>query len=231
MTTDNQRVYLDELSKRWQQSPDKLLEMAAKNKLRLWFEFHNVIVQKVKKKKTPTAQIVETIEIPLQAEMLEMMIGRTDRIQVAAQYSCVTSKGKPVLISNAAGEEWGETSMVGLNPMRLYARAEDLPQIESKQEIIPFGTEAAASSCCCQSHQEEEVRDEDAFISADHPCFAPELHIALECWLKLMGDEDSPDVVQKSDILEWLRGHYPKLTKTATERIALVVMPAPKQKQ
>ena len=48
-----------------------------------------------------------------------MMIGRTDRIQVASEYTCLSAKGKPLLVSNAAGEEWGDTSMVGLNPMRL----------------------------------------------------------------------------------------------------------------
>jgi len=231
MTTEDQQVYLDELSRRWQKSPDEILRMAAKGKLDLWFEFRNVIVQKVKKKKNkPTAQLVDSIELQIQPELLGIMIGRTDRTQVAAEYSCLTPKGKEILISNAAGEEWGETSMVGLNPMRLFARAKDLPRIERKQDIIPFGQEPP-SSCCCQSQQEEDVVEEnDAFISADHPCFAPELHIALECWLELMGEEDEPDAVQKVDILNWIREHYPKLTKTATERIAMVVTPAAKQK-
>ena len=44
MTTENQRLYLDELSRRWQKSPDEILKMAAKDKLELWFEFRNVIV-------------------------------------------------------------------------------------------------------------------------------------------------------------------------------------------
>ena len=158
-----------------------------------------------------------------------MIIGRTDRTQVAAEYCCLTPKGKPVLISNAAGEEWGETSMVGLNPMRIYAKEEDLLQVERKEGIVPFATETTPV-CGCHSHQPESEEDND-FISADHPCFAPELHIALECWIELMGEEDTPDAVQKADILDWLRGHYPKLTKTATERIALVVTPAPQQKR
>ncbi|MDD2465846.1 MAG: hypothetical protein PHI97_17750 [Desulfobulbus sp.] len=230
MTTDSQRVYLDQLSKRWQKSPDQLLEIAAKKDLNLWYEFLNVIVHRVKKKKKTEPELAEHIEIQPQTEVIEMMIGRTDRIQVAAQYPCHNSKGKPVLISNAAGEEWGETSMIGLNPMRLYALLEELPQIERKQGITPLGLETA-SSCCCQSHQEEEVSNDGEFISADHPCFAPELHIALECWLELMGEEDSPDTIQKSDILEWLHDRYPKLSKTAAERIALVVTPAAKQKR
>ena len=45
-------------------SPDQILEMAAKNKLKVWFEFHNVIVEKVKKKKKPIAQLVEAIVRP-----------------------------------------------------------------------------------------------------------------------------------------------------------------------
>ncbi len=233
MTSKNQRVYLDELSRRWQKSPDEILKMAAKDTLKLWFEFQNVIVQKVKKKKTPAPQLVASIEIQLQPELIAMMIGRTDRVQVAAEYSCLTPKGKQILISNAAGEEWGETSMVGLNPMRIFAVAEELPKIEKKQGIIPFGVETATTCCCqSQSHSEEDAgEDDDAFISADHPCFAPELHIALECWLELMGEEEEPDAVQKADILQWLREHHPNLTKTATERIAKVVTPAGKQRR
>nr|WP_321468687.1 hypothetical protein [uncultured Desulfobulbus sp.] len=229
MAAENQRVFLDDLSRRWQQSPDQILQLAASGKLKLWFEFRNVIVEKVKKKKKPTAQIFEKIEVHLPVEVVEMMIGRTDRIQVASEYTCLSAKGKPLLVSNAAGEEWGDTSMVGLNPMRLYAQAEDLPRIEQKLEIVPFEGEAA-QTCCCQSHQEPMDEDED-FIPADHPCYAPELHVALECWLELMGDEESADAVQKADILQWLGDHHPKLTKTAAERIAMVVTPAAKQKR
>lgn len=228
MTTENQRVYLDELSKRWQKSPDQLVESAARGELDLWFEFSNVFVLKMKKKKKGEPLLVEVIEVQPQTEVLELMIGRTDRMQVAAQYACQNAKGKPVLISNAAGEEWGETSMVGLNPMRLYAWLKDVQRIESKQGIIPIGGEASGS-CCCQSHQEGS--DDGEFISADHPCFAPELHVALECWLQLMADEEQPETVKKADILEWIGSHYPKLSKTAAERIALVVTPAAKQKR
>lgn len=228
MTTEGQRVFLDELCKRWQKSPDQLLKMAAKSDLDLWYEFHKVIVLKTKKKKKTEPQFVELIEVRPQNEVLKLMIGRTDRIQVAAQYACLNIKEKPVLISNAAGEEWGETSMVGINPMRLYARTGDLPRIERKQGITPLEIEGPPS-CSCQPHPEE---DEDSgFVSADHPCFAPELHIALECWMELMGEEEQPDRVTKADILEWIRNHYPGLSQTATHRIALIVTPAARQKQ
>ena len=50
MAAENQRVFLDDLSRRWQQSPDQILQLAASGKLKLWFEFRNVIVEKVKKK-------------------------------------------------------------------------------------------------------------------------------------------------------------------------------------
>jgi hypothetical protein len=225
MTNANQRVYLDELSKRWQKSADHLVEMAAKGNLNLWFEFTNVIVLRVKKKKAPgEPQLFETIEVRPQSEVLTQMLGRTDRLQVAAQYPCLNVKGKPVLISNAVGDEWGETSMIGLNPMRLYARLGELHQVERKKKIVPLAVEQAHS--CCQSVQE--TTDDSELIPVDHPCYAPELHIALECWLELMADEEEPESITKAIILAWLHDHYPKLSKTACGRIALVVSPASK---
>ncbi|WP_448875000.1 hypothetical protein [Desulfobulbus propionicus] len=227
MTTENQRVYLTELSKRWQKSPDQVVEMAIQGKIDLWFEFTNVIVLRVKKKKTS----VEPHKYPSivgrpQAEILQQMIGRTDRMQVAAEYPCLNDKDKPVLISNAVGDEWGETSMIGLNPMRLYALTDELQRLERKHNIQPYGVDEAIS-CCCQAAQE--ATDDGELIPADHPCFAPELHMALECWLDMMADQEQADVVKKADILEWLHSHYPNLSKTAAERIARVVAPVSKR--
>ena len=68
-------------------------------------------------------------------------------------------------------------------------------------------------------------------IPADHPCFAPELHLALECWLALMANQEQPEAVTKSDILQWLQNRSPGLSKTAAARIALVVAPAAREKR
>ena len=230
MAKDNKRVTLDELSRRWQKTPDQILALAAEGSLTLWYEFENVIVQKVKKKKTPPPKLHDSIVIQLPMKMVEMVIGRTDRIQVASEYACLTPKGKQILISNAAGEEWGDTSMVGLNPLRIYALENDLPKIEKNQAITPFTEET--TSCCCQPHGscDEEDDDEDP-LAEDHPCYAPELNIALECWFELMSEEEDPESILKTDIRDWVQSNYPKLTKTATERIVMVVTPAAKQKR
>jgi hypothetical protein len=228
MTIDNQRVYLDQLCKRWGQSADQVVEMAIRGEIELWFEFSNVSVMRVKKKKTAEPQAYQTIEARPATEALELMVGRTDRLQVAAEYSCFNAKGKPLLISNAVGDEWGETSMIGLNPMRLYAREDDLRQVERKKKIIPMDREHA-DSCCCRGIAAE--TDDGELIPSDHPCFAPELHLALECWLALMADQKQAEAVTKADILQWLRDHAPGLSKTAANRIALVVSPAPQEKQ
>jgi len=232
MAKDNKRVTLDELSRRWQKTPDQILALAAEGTLTLWYEFENVIVHKIKKKKTPEPKLHETIEIQLPMKTVEMIIGRTDRIQVASEYTCLTPKGKQVLISNAAGEEWGDTSMVGLNPLRIYALEKDLPKIEKKQDIVPF-TEEVASSCCCQSSGscDDNDDDDDDLFADDHPCYAPELNIALECWFELMSEEDDPESILKTDIRDWVQSNYPELTKTATERIVMVVTPAAKQQR
>lgn len=230
MMTDNQRVYLDALSKRWQKSVDQVVEMAIDGAFDLWFTFSNVTMQRVKKKKkNMESESYEQIEVRPQTEVLAMIVGRCDRMQVAAEYPCLNEKGKPVLISNSVGDEWGETSMIGLNPMHLFARIDDLLQVEHDNGIRPFIIEAPPSCGCHEAVQETiptvKAEKEDELIPSNHPCFAPELHIALTCWLELMADATQPDAVQKTDILAWLCAHYPDLSKTAGERIAKVVSP------
>ena len=63
----------------------------------------------------------------------------------------------------------------------------------------------------------------------DHPCHAPELHIALACWQALFADAgEAGQQLKKADVLRWLAEQHADLGKTAAERIATVVLPAKK---
>ncbi len=227
--SDNQRVYLEELGKRLHKSTDQVVEMAMGEKLTLWYEFSKVLVIRVKKKKKGEApEFHEHYEARPHQDVLALIHGRCDRLQVAAEYLCRNAKDKAVLISNQAGEEWGETSMIGLNPARLYARLDEVEALEGGKAPATACSDAAPS-CGCHGAKAKSPRtqapEQTIILGPEHPCFAPELHIALACWQALLAGEEQPERIKKSDLLAWLHQHAPQLSKTAAERIAQVVSP------
>ncbi len=126
--------------------------------------------------------------------------------------------------------------MIGLNPARLYARLDEVEALERGKGSAAVCGEtadaaAARSSCGCQASRAQTsnapASEETVVLAPQHPCFAPELHIALACWQALLADEQQPERIKKSDLLAWLREHAPQLSKTAAERIAQVVSPGP----
>ena len=121
MTEGQERVYLEKLGKRLQKTLDQVLNMAMNGELLLWCEFSDVQVMKQKKKKLATPEFQAAIELRIAPTVLAQMVGKADRLLVTAECACLTPKGKSVLVSNAVGEEWGETSMIGLQPGQLYA--------------------------------------------------------------------------------------------------------------
>jgi len=224
-TQDKQPLFLSDLCARWSMDADQILEFALAGKLELWIDFTNVLVQKTgkveasKKKKTQAPQFHELIEVKPQAEILTQLQGRCDRLLIGAEFPCFNAKNKEIAVSNSVGEEWGETSMLGLKPASLYARLNDVIRFERKHRIEPHPAEI----------KEREPRPDDRFSvepdnSAGHPCFAPELHAAVRCWAALFSREEAE--IDRTDVLAWLRQEYPELSKAASERIARVVTPA-----
>lgn len=55
----------------------------------------------------------------------------------------------------------------------------------------------------------------------DSETYPPELDIALQAWRAVTNQRD-PSKAAKEQIREWLKKHYPKLSKEARERIATV---------
>jgi len=226
-TQDNQRVYLDDLGKRWQKSADQILEMAINGTVALWIEFPNVFLQKMgkaggsKKKKLPAPQLQAQAELKPQAEVLTMIQNRCDRMLIGAEFPCLDADNKAIMVTNSVGEEWGETSMIGLKPNTLFARLDEVIQFERKHGI---GSETADLQ-----EQEQQAPLQDATTPANskhHPCFALELDVAGNCWNALFSRTETENPgIKKADILVWLREHHPELSKAATERIALVVTP------
>jgi hypothetical protein len=226
-TQDNQRVYLDDLGKRWQKSADQILEMAIKGTVALWIDFPNVFLQKLgkvgggKKKKTPVPQLQAQAEVKPQTEVLTLIQGRCDRMLIGAEFPCLDADNKAIMVTNSVGEEWGETSMIGLKPNSLFARLDEVVQYERKHGIGPKTVDFQE-----QGQQAPPSQKSTSANSKDHPCFALELHVAGNCWnalFSLTGTENRG--IKKADILAWLQQHHPELSKAATERIALVVTP------
>lgn len=225
-TPDNQRIYLDDLCRRWQKSTDQIVGMAIDGTVALWVHFSNVFVRKAGKaggkSKPKPPQLEDQVEVRPQTEVLTQVQGRCDRILICAELPCLDEGNKAVAISNAVGEEWGETSMIGLKPTALFARLDEVVRFERKHGIgpQPTGPQAGERQGPCQ----------DGATAANlesHPCFAPELHIAGQCWAALFAQATTGACgIGKADILAWLGAQHPELSKAAMERIALIVTPA-----
>jgi hypothetical protein len=226
-TPSNQRIYLDDLARRWRQDTDLIVELASSGILPLWISFTNVYVQKIekrttraaKKKKPSLRERREQIEVRPMPELLSQILGRCDRMLITAELPGVDNDGKAVAITNTVGDEWGETSMIGLKPTTLFARLEDVQHFEKKNNIVPATVQV--------EHQENPpiASTDTTFRCSDHSGMPPELKTAIACWQALFVQKETT-AVRKADILAWLQQHHPDLTKASTERIALVVSPA-----
>ena len=228
-----QKLFLPDLSRRWGKNPDQVLALALTQQLPLWIEFNEVFLlqqapqtSSKKKVKKPVNVFHNQVKVQPLPEVLNLLQGRCDRILIDAQLACLDENGAQVMVSNSVGEEWGETSMIGLQPARLFARLEDVIRIERQESITPAPTVA---------NEDKAVQDQpdsastEAFNPSTHPHHALELHIAMQCWQALY-QLSGVETVKKSkaSTMQWVREHYPTLTAAAAERIATVVSPSPR---
>ena len=228
---DNQHVSLAHLCIRWRKNTDQILELAITGKVALWLTFSDVFLQKAEKagsapkKRKAVAQCQSQVDMRPAPEVLTQLLGRYDRMLIGAEFSCLDAKGKEVMVTNSVGDEWGEISMIGLNPTNLFARMEEIIRFERQNKIVP---------------QEIPLDDKDRQGSAgrqaapsnnkEHQCFAEELQIAVECWQVLFAQAGTTGITRKkADILLWLKDNHPTLSSAAAERIALVVTPSKKR--
>lgn len=225
---DKQGVFIENLCKRWQRDADQILELAITGKLALWITFSDIFLQNVEKagnspkKKKPVVQFHSQVDMKLSPEVLTQMQGRHDRILIGAEFSCLDAKGKAVAVTNSVGEEWGETSMIGLDPSNLFAWMDEIIQFERQNNIVlqevPLDDNDRQGAACGQA---------ESLNNKEHHCFAQELHTAVECWQALFAQSDTAR--KKADILIWLKDNHPTLSSAAAERIALVVTPSRKR--
>ena len=226
-TPNNRRIFLDDLARRWRQDTDRIVELAVSGILPLWISFTDVYVEKnekkparsAKKRKTPVRERHEQIEVRPLPEMLAQILGRCDRMLITAELPGHNAKGKAVTITNSVGEEWGETSMIGLKPTLLFALLDDVVTYEKKNNILPATVQV--------EHQENIILGSttEPLVSHDQSGMPPELHAAIACWQALFAQNEAP-VARKADILAWLQQHHPELSKASIDRIAMVVSPA-----
>lgn len=152
-------------------------------------------------------------------ELLAQILGRCDRMLITAELHGLDADNKAVTITNTVGDEWGETSMIGLKPTTLFALLEDVQHFEKKNSIVPATVQV--------EHQENPpiASTDTTFSSNDQSGMPPELRAAIACWQALSIQRETT-AIRKADILAWLQQHHPELTKASTERIALIVSPA-----
>ena len=166
------RIFIDDLGKRWGRDADHVLDLAIDGQLPLWIEFTDVFLQTPEKSSTgkSVGRLYEQVAVqPLPGELVQMR-GRCDRMLIAAELACLTERGKEMRLTNAAGDDWGEVSMVGIKPTRLFAWMKDVTGLEKAQNIEPvpdYAGEAAPARAAATP---------GALNPVDHPCHAPELH-------------------------------------------------------
>ena len=222
-----QKLFIDELCKRWDKDMDQVLDLAIRGELALWIDFAEVYLHPVGAGERapgaflPPGKFHRQAAVRPLAEELEQMRGRNDRMMITLELRCLDSKGRDMVLTNPAGEEWGDASMIAIKPANLYARWNEARRYARRQGLaVPGPTEAKA------------IPSKNALAALtinppDHPCHAEELAIALACWQALFADI-GPDEARadKAEILGWLGRHYPRLSKAAAERIATVAAPA-----
>jgi hypothetical protein len=224
---DNQRIFLENLCKRWQKDVDQVLELAITGKVTLWVTFSDIFLQNAgkavgaPKKRKPVVHFHSQVDMRPSPEVLSQLQGRYDRLLFGAEFSCLDAKGKAVAVTNSVGGEWGETSMIGLNPTNLFARMDKVIRFERQYKIVPhevpLDDNDRQGSACGQAA---------SLNNKEHQCFAEELHIAFECWQALFAQACNTGTMRKKgDILMWLKEKHPNLSCAAAERIALVVTP------
>jgi len=229
-TQDTQHLPIEALCKRWQKDADQIVELAIAGKLELWIEFTDVFLQKVekpgavRKKKVPVVEFHNLVALKPLPEVLGQLQGRFDRLVIAAEVSCLDAKNTPITVTNSVGEEWGESSMIGINPLSLFARLDDVLRFERKNKMTPPpGPQAVPAAA------KTEILPAATLNPQGHPCFAEELHVALTCWQSLcLPAQTIGPATKKAAILQWLRENHPELSNAAAERIALVVAPSKK---
>ena len=219
------RIFIDDLGKRWGRDADHVLDLAIDGQLPLWIEFTSVFLQTPEKSsrgKTLGRPYEQVVVQPLIPELTQMR-GRCDRMLIASELACLTERGKEMRLTNAAGDDWGDVSMLGIKPTRLFAWMKDVTAFEKANTIDPVpgyaGVEVPPAAAAGPV----------PLNPVGHPCHAPELRIALACWQALFADAGEPgQQLKKADVLRWLAEHHADLGKTAAERIATVVLPAKK---
>lgn len=223
-----QRLFIDELCKRWGKNMDQVLDLAIRGELALWIDFAEVYLHPVGTgKRTPGAipapgkRQRQTAVRPMPKE-LEQMQGRNDRMMITLELHCLDAKGREMVLTNPAGEEWGDASMIAIKPANLYTRLEEAIRCEQQQGL------AVRTSMAAEAMPGREFAPTVAVNPPDHPCHAGELAIAMTCWQALFAAVKPGEArTDKAGIVRWLGEHAPQLSKTAIERIATVVLPSP----
>lgn len=222
-------LLLDDLCKRWRMLPDQILEAAMHEQLPLWIDFSEVSLagegtppsRKSTKKQPLGKTFHKQVSVRPGPEVLAMVQGRCDRMLVAAELACLDEHNLRVLVSNSVGEEWGETSMIGLKPAHLYAKGDDVARYEQAAGIVPV-----------QPPTNEPMTEPlpadapPAFNPPEHPHHAEELHIAALCWQSLYASHSARAAKHRKEVVrQWLAEHFPHLSKAAATRIAQVATP------
>ena len=219
------RIFIDDLGKRWGRDADHVLDLAIDGQLPLWIEFTSVFLQTPEKSsrgKTLGRPYEQVVVQPLIPELTQMR-GRCDRMLIASELACLTERGKEMRLTNAAGDDWGDVSMLGIKPTRLFAWMKDVTGFEKANAIEPVPGYTGVEMPPAAAAQPVPLNP------VGHPCHAPELHIALACWQALFATAGAAgQQLKKADVLRWLAEQHADLGKTAAERIATVVLPAKK---
>jgi hypothetical protein len=223
---EDTKLLLNELCRRWEWDWDDMYDLAISGQLPLWIELFDVdLVTRGKKGKT-SKRFCPRAEVRPLPEELAQLKGRGEAMLVVLELPCLDDGGQVVTAINSVGEEWGDASMIGFKPANLFARLADVLAFEERHGI-------AAEPVAVEPDDPEQAPKLPRIPAL--PCqeiehHAPELHIALQCWM-ILGEPAAAagEKLRRKTVKKWIREQYPMTTAAAVERISRVIRPPRKE--
>lgn len=228
-SAEKQQLNINDLCQRWGKSKDAIFDLALQGDLPLWIGVHDMYLfpegyqlqYENSRIRYPAEFFFSYAEIRFEPQTLTQIKAMNGPMLIVAELSCFNADDERVTLINRAEDDYGQTSLIGINTSQVFAKMDAVHAVEARSGI------SAAKNQRDRDHRREPDGAPAARLnSKDHPYHAAELFIALDCWRALFDNAgNEAKTIKKPDIKTWIIEHYPALSATAADRIATVVTP------
>jgi len=229
-SAEKQQLNINELCRRWGKSKDAIFDLALQGDLPLWIGVHDMYLfpegyqlqYENSRIRYPAEFFFSYAEIRFEPQTLSQIKAMNGPMLIVAELSCFNADDEQVTLLNRAEDDYGQTSLIGINTSQVFARMDTVHAFEARS-----GISAGTGNQGDSDHRREPAAAPAARLNPqDHAYHAAELFIALRCWRALFENAgNEAKTFKKADIKTWITEHYPDLSATAADRIATVVTP------